>query len=68
MKLLSWNVNGVRAVLGKGLLDWMSTADADVICLQETKAQPGLMRLGYDDEISARPAKTDVGHLVLAAA
>ncbi|MFI5357528.1 MAG: exodeoxyribonuclease III [Opitutales bacterium] len=41
MKLLSWNVNGVRAALGKGLLDWMAAADADVICLQEVKATPG---------------------------
>jgi exodeoxyribonuclease III len=41
MKLLSWNVNGVRAALGKGLLDWMRTCDADVICLQEVKALPG---------------------------
>ena len=41
MKLLSWNVNGVRAALKKGLLDWMQAARADVICLQETKAHPG---------------------------
>ena len=41
MKLLSWNVNGVRAALGKGLLDWMQTSRADVICLQEVKALPG---------------------------
>lgn len=41
MKLLSWNVNGVRAALKKGLLDWMAASDADVICLQETKAHPG---------------------------
>ena len=41
MKLLSWNVNGVRAALGKGLLDWMGSCDADVICLQEVKALPG---------------------------
>lgn len=41
MKLLSWNVNGVRAALGKGLLDWMAAAKADVICLQEVKALPG---------------------------
>jgi len=41
MKLLSWNVNGVRAALGKGLLDWMQAAKADVICLQEVKATPG---------------------------
>ena len=41
MKILSWNVNGVRAALGKGLLDWMAAAKADVICLQEVKALPG---------------------------
>jgi exodeoxyribonuclease-3 len=41
MKLVSWNVNGVRAALGKGLLDWMKTARADVVCLQEIKAHPG---------------------------
>ena len=41
MKLLSWNVNGVRAALGKGLLDWVSASHADVICLQEVKATPG---------------------------
>jgi exodeoxyribonuclease-3 len=41
MKLLSWNVNGVRAALGKGLLDWMQATGADAIFLQEVKAQPG---------------------------
>jgi len=41
MRLLSWNVNGVRAALKKGLLDWMAASRADVICLQETKAHPG---------------------------
>jgi exodeoxyribonuclease-3 len=41
MKLLSWNVNGVRAALKKGLLEWMQASKADVICLQETKAHPG---------------------------
>ena len=40
MKLISWNVNGVRAVLGKGFLDFVEGVDADVICLQESKAQP----------------------------
>ena len=40
MKLVSWNVNGVRAALGKGLLDWMHAAKADVVCLQEVKALP----------------------------
>ncbi|HET7536515.1 MAG TPA: exodeoxyribonuclease III [Candidatus Didemnitutus sp.] len=41
MKMLSWNVNGVRAALKKGLLDWMNASKADVICLQETKAHQG---------------------------
>ena len=40
MKLLSWNVNGLRAVLGKGLLDFIRSEDPDVVCLQEIKAQP----------------------------
>ena len=40
MKLISWNVNGLRACLGKGFLDFCAQAQADVICLQETKMQP----------------------------
>ncbi|MBT7535781.1 MAG: hypothetical protein HN610_09465 [Verrucomicrobia bacterium] len=40
MKLISWNVNGMRAVLGKGLLDIIDDMDADILCFQETKAQP----------------------------
>jgi exodeoxyribonuclease-3 len=38
MKLISWNVNGVRAVVKKGFLDWLDQADPDIVCLQETKA------------------------------
>jgi len=38
MKLISWNVNGVRAVLKKGFLDWLKEADPDILCIQETKA------------------------------
>ena len=40
MKLISWNVNGLRACLGKGFLDFFHETDADVVCLQETKMQP----------------------------
>ena len=40
MKLVSWNVNGLRACLNKGFLDFVALADADVICLQETKMRP----------------------------
>ena len=45
MKLVSWNVNGLRACLGKGFLDYFREADADVFCLQETKMQPGQAEL-----------------------
>lgn len=41
MKLVSWNVNGLRACLGKGFLDYFHSAGADYVCLQETKMQPG---------------------------
>ena len=41
MKLVSWNVNGLRACLGKGFQDVFDTLAADVFCLQETKMQPG---------------------------
>ncbi len=41
MKLISWNVNGLRACLQKGFLDFFREADADVFCLQETKLQEG---------------------------
>jgi len=41
MKFISWNVNGFRAVLGKGFADVFSSLDADVFCIQETKMQPG---------------------------
>ena len=41
MKLISWNVNGLRAVMGKGFDEAIAALDADVICLQETKVQAG---------------------------
>ena len=40
IKILSWNVNGIRAVLKKGLLDWLKKESPDVLCFQETKAFP----------------------------
>ena len=40
MRLISWNVNGLRACLNKGFLAFCALADADVICLQETKMRP----------------------------
>lgn len=44
-KLISWNVNGIRACAGKGFLDFFRQADADVFCLQETKLQAGQLEL-----------------------
>ena len=38
MKIISYNVNGIRAALKKGFLDWLQAANPDVICIQETKA------------------------------
>jgi exodeoxyribonuclease III len=40
MKLISWNVNGIRSVMGKGFLDFIDTEKPDVLCLQEIKAHP----------------------------
>lgn len=48
MKLASWNVNGLRAVLGKGFLDSIRTLDCDIFCLQETKLQEGQINLELD--------------------
>ena len=45
MKYLSWNVNGLRACLGKGFLYYFWQQDADAFCLQETKLQPGQVEL-----------------------
>lgn len=51
MRLVSWNVNGLRACLGKGFLESCATLDADIYCLQETKMQPGQAQVdlpGYE--------------------
>lgn len=44
-KMISWNVNGLRACVGKGFLDFFKEADADIFCLQETKLQAGQIAL-----------------------
>ena len=51
MKLISWNVNGLRACLQKGFLDFFNSVNADFFCLQETKLQDGQVNLdlpGYE--------------------
>lgn len=45
MRLISWNVNGLRACVQKGFLDFFRNVDADCFCLQETKLQPGQIDL-----------------------
>ena len=45
MKLISWNVNGLRACVGKGFLDFFAESSADFFCLQETKLQEGQISL-----------------------
>ena len=47
MKLISWNVNGLRAVAGKGFADIFTELDADFVCLQETKLQEGQLDLEF---------------------
>ena len=53
MRIISYNLNGIRAAIKKGFLDWLKTDPADVICIQETKAHQGdvdvkqLEALGY---------------------
>ena len=41
MKLISWNVNGLRACMGKGFLEFVAEQQPDMLCLQETKMQQG---------------------------
>ncbi|HBG02860.1 MAG TPA: exodeoxyribonuclease III [Firmicutes bacterium] len=51
MKLISWNVNGLRAVMNKGYMDFFREIDADFFCVQETKMQQGQLELelpGYE--------------------
>ena len=45
MKMISWNVNGLRAAMGKGFMDFFRQQDADIFCLQETKLQEGQIEL-----------------------
>ena len=48
MKLISWNVNGIRACLSKGFEDFFKNIDADIFCIQETKCQEGQVELEFD--------------------
>ena len=48
MKLISWNVNGIRACLNKGFIDFFNKIDADIFCIQETKCQKGQIELEFE--------------------
>ncbi|EJW19818.1 exodeoxyribonuclease III [Paenibacillus alvei] len=50
MKLISWNVNGLRACVNKGFLDYFREMDADIFCVQETKLQEGQIDLDLGEE------------------
>lgn len=56
MKIVSWNLNGIRACYKKGLLDFVQSEEPDILCVQETKAhidqvEPEVQNLGYDHSI-----------------
>ncbi len=63
MKIISYNLNGIRAAIGKGLLDWLQTESPDVFCIQESKAQPeqidtlAMQELGYHSYIHSAEKK-----------
>ncbi len=48
MKLISWNVNGIRACVNKGFKDFFETINADIFCIQETKCQPEQIDLNFE--------------------
>ncbi len=71
-KIISYNVNGIRAAINKGLLDWMKKVKPGMLCIQETKAQPDQVdldhfrKLGYIDYWHSAEKKGYSGVLILA--
>ena len=68
MKLISWNVNGLRACLGKGFGDYFAAQNADFFCLQETKMQPGQAQIpaeGYHEYFYSAEKKGYSGTAIL---
>ncbi len=71
MKIISYNVNGIRAALGKDFIDWLKQEDPDVLCLQETKAQPDQIdtalfaELGYTSYLHSAEKKGYSGVAIL---
>jgi exonuclease III len=46
MRIISYNVNGIRAAIGKGMMDWLRSVDPDIVCFQEIKAQEDQIPVG----------------------
>ena len=61
MKITTWNVNGLRAALGKGVLDWVRQYEADVLCLQEVRARPEQLEEKTADRTCWLPSRTLTG-------
>lgn len=67
MKIITYNVNGLRSALSKGFTDWLAEELPDIVCLQETKAQPDQIptlefeALGYRSFFSQPRKKATVG-------
>ena len=63
MKIISYNLNGIRSAINKGLLEWLQTENPDVFCIQESKAQPeqidvmAMSELGYRSYIHSAEKK-----------
>lgn len=67
MKLVSWNVNGIRACMTKGFMEFFSNVNADIFCLQETKMQPGQLEIatqGYYQYMNSADKKGYSGTMV----
>ena len=63
MRIISYNLNGIRSAISKGLFDWLQTEQPDVFCIQESKAQPEqidvmtMQELGYQSYIHSAEKK-----------
>ena len=63
MKIISYNLNGIRSAINKGLFDWLAEEQPDVLCIQESKAQPEqidvmtMQELGYQSYIHSAEKK-----------
>ncbi|MEG0470417.1 MAG: exodeoxyribonuclease III [Longicatena sp.] len=67
MKMVSWNVNGIRACMTKGFMDFFREIDADIFCIQETKMQPGQLEIetpGYVQYMNSADKKGYSGTMV----